>query len=131
MFRPLTDACTRRDHLRHFLAFPRLVRSVLRAQRADEDTLGVAVRPEARRARMFPYLDRAACEGLDPELFYAESGAAILKAKSLCARCACREKCLEWAIRREEFGVWGGTTARERAAIRRERGLRLSPAGVA
>lgn len=86
---------------------------------------------ETRRSRMFPYLDDAACRGLDPELFYAESGAAIVRAKSLCGQCEVRERCLEWAIRREEFGVWGGTTARERAALRRERGLRLVPAGVA
>ena len=88
------------------------------------------MRIESRRSRMFPFLQEAACEGLDPELFYAESGAAILRAKALCARCPAREECLEWAIRREEFGVWGGTTARERAAMRRERGLRLVPAGV-
>ena len=86
---------------------------------------------ESRRGRMFPYLDDATCRGLDSEMFYAESGAAIMKAKTLCASCPVREKCLEWAIKREEFGVWGGTTARERAAIRRERGLRLVPAGVA
>jgi len=86
---------------------------------------------DTRRDRMFPYLDLAACRGLDPDLFYAESGTAIMKAKSLCATCDVREQCLEWAIRREEFGVWGGTTARERAAMRRERGMRLVPAGVA
>jgi len=86
---------------------------------------------ETRRSRMFPYLEEAACRGLDPELFYGESAVAIMKVKSLCATCPVREPCLEWAIKREEFGVWGGTTARERAAIRRERGLRLIPAGVA
>lgn len=86
---------------------------------------------ESRRSRMFPYLDAAACRGLDPESFYAESGSAIMRAKALCATCPVQPACLEWAIRREEFGVWGGTTARERAAIRRERGLRLIPAGVA
>lgn len=86
---------------------------------------------DTRRALMFPYLEQAACRGLDPDLFYAESGTAIMKAKSLCATCDVREKCLEWAVRREEFGVWGGTTARERAAMRRERGMRLVPAGVA
>ena len=84
----------------------------------------------SRRSRMYPFLDDAACRGLDPELFYAEGGAAVAKAKSVCAQCPLRPKCLEGAIAREEFGVWGGTTARERAAIRRERGVRLVPAGV-
>lgn len=90
-----------------------------------------AERTLSRRARMFPYLDDAACRGMDPELFYAEGGAAIAKMKEVCAVCPVRQKCLEWAVTREEFGVWGGTTARERAALRRERGLRLVPAGVA
>jgi WhiB family transcriptional regulator, redox-sensing transcriptional regulator len=83
-----------------------------------------------RRSRMYPYLEEAACRGLDPELFYAEGGAAVTKAKGTCAGCDIRMKCLEWAIAREEFGVWGGTTARERAQIRRQRGVRLVPAGV-
>ena len=86
---------------------------------------------ETRRQKMFPYLDDAACHGLDPELFYAESGSAIVRAKAFCGQCNVRSQCLEWALRREEFGVWGGTTARERAAIRRDQGVRLVPAGVA
>ena len=84
-----------------------------------------------RRSRMFPFLDDAACRGLDPELFYAESGAAVTKAKSFCGACPVQNSCLEWGVSREEFGVWGGTTARERAALRRQRGVRLIPAGVA
>jgi WhiB family transcriptional regulator, redox-sensing transcriptional regulator len=83
-----------------------------------------------RRSRMYPFLEEAACRGLDPELFYAEGGAAVTRAKGVCGGCDIRAKCLEWAIAREEFGVWGGTTARERAQIRRQRGVRLVPAGV-
>jgi hypothetical protein len=104
---------------------------VLARARTRFKEVWVFLQGETRRGRMFPYLDDATCRGLDSELFYAESGAAIMKAKTLCAACHVREKCLEWAIKREEFGVWGGTTARERAGIRRERGLRLVPAGVA
>lgn len=86
---------------------------------------------DTRRSRMFPYLEDAACRGLDPELFYAESGSAVIRAKARCAGCPVKDRCLEWALKREEFGVWGGTTARERAALRRARGLRLVPADVA
>ena len=86
---------------------------------------------QTRRSRMYPFLDDAACRGLDPELFYAEGNAAIAKAKTMCQACPVRRQCLEWAITREEFGVWGGTTARERAALRRQRGMRLMQAGVA
>lgn len=80
---------------------------------------------------MYPFLEQAACRGLDPEMFYAEGAAAIAHAKSLCSMCPVSASCLEWAVRREEFGVWGGTTARERSALRRERGVRLVPASVA
>lgn len=85
---------------------------------------------ETRREKMFPYLEDAACRGLDAEMFYAESGTAIVRAKAFCGQCRVQTKCLEWALKREEFGVWGGTTARERASIRREMGVRLVPAGV-
>lgn len=84
-----------------------------------------------RRSRMYPFLEDAACKGMDPEQFYAEGAAAIARVKGVCGACSVRQKCLEWAIIREEFGVWGGTTARERAGMRRERGLRLVPAGAA
>lgn len=40
-----------------------------------------------------------------------------LAAKAICATCEAREPCLQWAIDNEEHGVWGGTTATERAAM--------------
>lgn len=85
---------------------------------------------DSRRSKVFPGFNEAACRGLDSELFYAESGAAVLRAKATCNACDVRARCLEWAVKREEFGVWGGTTARERAALRREYGLRLMSAAV-
>ncbi len=95
------------------------------ARDREEVPVPTATLFDTRRERMYPYLTAAACEGQDSELFYAEGSAAIVRAKSICANCVVRERCLEWAIKREEFGVWGGTTARERAAIRRQRGVRL------
>ena len=84
-----------------------------------------------RRSRMFPFLEEAACRGLDPEMFYAEGANAVAQAKSLCGVCPAKDRCLEWALTREEFGVWGGTTPRERSDLRRTNGVRLIPAGVA
>lgn len=40
-----------------------------------------------------------------------------LAAKAICATCEVREPCLQWAIEHEEHGIWGGTTATERAAM--------------
>ena len=75
--------------------------------------------------------DQARCLKYDPELFFTPRGKAERRAKQVCAPCPVKAECLAYALQtRVEFGVWGGTTARERAAIRRERGVRLVPAAV-
>ena len=75
---------------------------------------------------LVPQLDAAACRGIDTDVFYAEAGPAVAWAKLICRGCAARERCLAWGLAREEFGIWGGLTARERARERRERGMRLA-----
>jgi WhiB family transcriptional regulator, redox-sensing transcriptional regulator len=63
----------------------------------------------------------AACRGYPAEMFYPETAAEVAAAKRVCAGCKVRERCLELALRnKEQYGVWGGMTERERArAIRR------------
>lgn len=67
-----------------------------------------------RRAGWAP---RGACKDVDPEdLFVA--GAAQHRAKMICDRCVVRIECLADALdSRNEFGVWGGMTERERRAL--------------
>lgn len=72
-----------------------------------------------------PWFTGAACRGLDPELFFSDSQPVLGRAKEICKSCGIRESCLEWAIKREEFGVWGGTTALERRELRRQEGITL------
>ncbi|MDQ3973601.1 MAG: WhiB family transcriptional regulator, partial [Actinomycetota bacterium] len=58
--------------------------------------------------------DRAACRGVDVELFYSETESDIRVALAICARCEVRAQCLEQAMtQRELFGVWGGTLERQ------------------
>jgi hypothetical protein len=72
-----------------------------------------------------------ACES-DPDVFFYDetvlgytSSEANSKAKSLCLRCPLKALCAEYAIVDDvRYGVWGGTTPSERAALRRHRGLR-------
>ena len=65
---------------------------------------------------------RAACQGVDPDVFYPVSEEDADTAKSICAQCAVREACLEYALAyRERDGVWGGATERERRRIVRQR----------
>jgi WhiB family redox-sensing transcriptional regulator len=64
----------------------------------------------------------AACQGLDPEIFYPVSDEDADVAKAVCAGCAVRQTCLEYALgSRERDGVWGGATEKERRRIIRQR----------
>lgn len=65
---------------------------------------------------------RGACRGLDPDIFYPPADEESEEAKAVCAQCTVRDQCLEFALStRESEGVWGGTTARERRRIIRQR----------
>lgn len=65
---------------------------------------------------------RGACGGLDPSIFFPESDELADEAKSICGECSVRVACLEHALTsHEKDGVWGGTTARERRRIVRQR----------
>jgi WhiB family transcriptional regulator, redox-sensing transcriptional regulator len=62
--------------------------------------------------------DLAACAEVDPDLFYPEPGEPAAPAKRICASCAVREECLEYAIRnREMWGIWGGMTEMPRRRL--------------
>ncbi|MDA8291856.1 MAG: WhiB family transcriptional regulator [Actinomycetota bacterium] len=65
---------------------------------------------------------RAACRGLDPEIFYPASDEEAEEAKAVCASCPVHQLCLEHALsHRERDGVWGGLTERERRRALRQR----------
>lgn len=70
---------------------------------------------------------RAACRGMGPTLFYAdgkEDQWVAPAARRVCAGCPVADECLDAALaQREEFGVWAGTTPRQRQIIRRRRQL--------
>jgi WhiB family redox-sensing transcriptional regulator len=74
------------------------------------------------RDRPGPWINRAACTGIDPELFFPSRGESADPARAVCAGCPVRAECLDHALANVEmFGVWGGTSERERRAIRRNR----------
>lgn len=65
---------------------------------------------------------RANCIGVDPDIFFPERGASTKEAKSICGACDVRADCLEYALENsEKFGIWGGTSERERRRLRRQR----------
>jgi WhiB family redox-sensing transcriptional regulator len=70
-----------------------------------------------------PWMKRAACAGMDYEMFFPERGQSVIAAKTVCAQCAVRAICLDYAMSiNERHGIWGGTTEKERRVLRRQRG---------
>lgn len=73
----------------------------------------------------YEWQHRGACAEADPNLFFhpdGERGPARrlreLSALAVCADCPVLEACRRHALRvREPYGVWGGTTERERELI--------------
>jgi WhiB family transcriptional regulator, redox-sensing transcriptional regulator len=70
---------------------------------------------------------RAACRGLDPEIFHPAPGESAAPARAVCASCPVRVECGEWALFREYHGVWGGLTERDRRRLRRTRRHHTTP----
>jgi WhiB family redox-sensing transcriptional regulator len=80
---------------------------------------------DARSTILMTWRDRAACLGVNPELFFpiGNTGPALLQieeAKAVCRRCEVVDNCLRWAIEAgQDDGVWGGLSADERRALKR------------
>lgn len=77
---------------------------------------------------------KSACRGEDVHLFYpnadqknSEGGVRKfqLQAIQLCNKCEVKDPCLEYAIKFEPLGIWGGTTEVEREFMRREKEIML------
>jgi WhiB family transcriptional regulator, redox-sensing transcriptional regulator len=72
----------------------------------------------------YDWMDRAACKGMDTNIWYCENPHTVNgdRAREVCHTCPVKGKCLEHAItHREPDGIWGGKTWRQRRRIRFER----------
>lgn len=77
------------------------------------------------------------CAETDPELFFPvepfdgskriiEYYSSESEAKAICGKCPYQLDCLTYALKSSDLqGIWGGTTAKDRTAIRRGRGAKL------
>ena len=64
--------------------------------------------------------DRAACFGIDPDVFFPISEEEAGPALTFCNVCTIREECLAWALKNgERYGVWGATTEQQRRRLQR------------
>ena len=69
--------------------------------------------------------ERAACLGLDTSLFFPSRGESTAEAEAVCGSCEVRDDCLWFALgdngrRAEKFGIWGGSSERQRRRLRHE-----------
>jgi WhiB family redox-sensing transcriptional regulator len=72
----------------------------------------------------YPDFTSATCRGIGVEFFFQEyhtaSSSEERKAKALCKECPVMQACLEWGLAHESFGIWGGTSPRQRMQMRRK-----------
>lgn len=62
--------------------------------------------------------EQAQCRNQNVELFFSDEPADVRAALRLCRSCPVRQPCYEQAMADQEyFGVWGGTTERERRRV--------------
>jgi WhiB family transcriptional regulator, redox-sensing transcriptional regulator len=97
-------------------------------QRPEDD------RPRVRLFTHGRWRMLAACQSIDPELFFPVSASGksleqVTAAKAVCAACPVRRECLAFAFRTGQVhGIWGGRTAEERhQALREEDNRTRSP----
>ena len=71
----------------------------------------------------------AACRGVDISLFYPDSRSTRyipkLRATEFCKKCKVIQGCLDYALRFEPLGIWGGTNEVEREVLRRQENINL------
>ena len=69
----------------------------------------------------YAWMGQAKCKGAT-ELFYTERGESTEPAKTVCASCPVCASCLDFALsHNEQFGVWGGTSEKQRRRLRAQR----------
>lgn len=78
----------------------------------------------AKTRKDIPMFDTrgASCVNSDPEIFMPEGKDHIQitrEAKATCSTCPLVKVCLDYAIDTEQWGIWGGTTMKERKILRR------------
>lgn len=81
---------------------------------------------------MNDWQSRGACNGAPPGIFYPDRGdtSRVEEAKAICAGCPVRDECFDYALHHEKYGVWAGTSPRQRASIRARRGILLRTPGT-
>ena len=75
---------------------------------------------------------QGACKGFPTQWWFPEDNGRdaklnVLKAIDICKMCKIIKPCLDYALRNETHGVWGGMKEVEREIYRRKNNILLSP----
>jgi WhiB family redox-sensing transcriptional regulator len=82
------------------------------------DTVEIAAALVAPILEERPWAVFAACREADADLFFGSSRDAERGAVVICEMCTVIDDCLSHALEaRERFGIWGGTTEKQRKRI--------------
>ena len=65
----------------------------------------------------------ANCKDVPKDVFIIKKGQTIARALLFCETCVVKKACLEYAQDNNCIGVWGGTTQKQRAKIKRQQRL--------
>lgn len=57
---------------------------------------------------------------MDTRIFFPARGEPCAAAQAVCGSCPVARECLEYGVETDSLGIWGGTSERKRAMIRRE-----------
>lgn len=72
------------------------------------------------------------CTQFDPDMYYPNPTEAnereYLAVRALCRQCPMQGPCLEWGMRHESYGTWGGYSMNAIERLRQQHGIRLSAA---
>lgn len=66
---------------------------------------------------------QGACADKDPDMFFPEGKdhlVLVRSAKIVCSDCPLASMCLDYAVNTKQWGIWGGTTMKERKLLKRE-----------
>jgi WhiB family redox-sensing transcriptional regulator len=70
--------------------------------------------------REMGWADRASCGEVGGDEWFPEKGGSSRQAKKVCRGCEVRAECLQYALEHDErWGIWGGTSERQRRTMRR------------
>ncbi len=67
----------------------------------------------------YDWVSNGLCKDHPDVDFFPSDGSSGQDAIRICNACPVREPCLEHALRQHEYGIWGGTSERARARMRR------------